>query len=382
MPFRVPTRVTLRPGCFADLSSIVQEQGLHRVLLVTDAGLQATPWPDRAVEALRGVDCTVEFDASIEANPRHTTVDALAERARAQGIEGVIGLGGGSVLDAAKAVALLLRNAGSCLDYEGKNRFAHPAAPFIAVPTTCGTGSEVTWVSVITHTGEQRKLSIKGDGLFPTAALVDADLLATLPPHLIAYTGLDALTHALEAYTGTEANPISDALAEKAVALLFQFLPRLVADPAGDGEAREAVMRAATLAGLAFGNADVAGVHCLSETLGGLYDVPHGLANAMLLAPMLRYHLDAGVAHEPLVHLYMLTFPSTLRTTDLNSDAARFVDAVDRLVADLDLPPFSSFGIPEEAYPEIARRAVTNNSNASNPQPMAAADYERILAGL
>ena len=288
-PFRLPTRIHFGSNSLKQLPSIVHAYGYQRVLLVTDAGLNATQWPSLALEALNQKSLDVTVVDSIEPNPTYSTVDTIATEARRKEIELVIGLGGGSVIDAGKAVAMLLHNKGSILEYEGKNRFTDGSAPFIAIPTTCGTGSEVTWVSVISHPQEHRKLSIKGDAMFPNEAIVDPELISTLPSSLIAYTGMDAYTHAIEAYTGTCSNPISDALAEKAIVLLDRYLERAFLD-AEDIEARTEVMRASTLAGMAFGNADVAGVHCLSESMGGLYNIPHGLANAILLVPVLKAH--------------------------------------------------------------------------------------------
>ena len=384
MPFRLPVRVSLRPGALADLDGALSPHGsVHHLLLVTDTGLESTPWPSRVRAQLEAMGVRVTTNCSIEANPRSTTVDALALEAREVGISGVIGLGGGSVLDAAKAIAMLLHNPGGCADYEGRNRFAHSPAPFIAIPTTCGTGSEVTWVSVITHPSARRKMSIKGDGMFPTAALVDSNLLTTLPSHLVAYTGLDALTHALEAYTGTEANPASDALAEKAITLLFQFLPRAVQDIAGDAEARSAVMEASTLAGMAFGNADVAGVHCLSETLGGLYDIPHGLGNALLLEPVFRYHLKARAVQQPLARLYQrLAPPTSFRTHSVDDDAERFMERLAGLIGGLNLPGYDALSIVADDVEQIASLSAQNNSNRSNPQTMAASDYRVIIDGI
>jgi alcohol dehydrogenase len=259
-------------------------------------------------------------------------------------------------------------------DYEGRNRYREDPVPFIAVPTTCGTGSEVTWVSVITVEERQAKISVKGESMFPTWALVDPDLVATLPAKLVAYTGVDALTHALEAYTCRAANPISDALAATAAGLLFRYLPRAVADVAHDAEAREAVMRASTLAGMAFGNADVAAVHCLSETLGGRWDVPHGLANAVLLAPVLRHNLPACGAKLALLDAAL--------PTGHGKGAEAVLAAVETLVRELGIPPFSELGIPREDYPWIADRATRNGSNPSNPRPMIPANYLEILNGL
>lgn len=371
MPFRIPTRTLLAPGCLQELPAVVGAYAPACVLLVTDEGLQATGLPERVRGLLAAQGSTVEIFDRVEANPRHTTVDRIAARGEAAGAALVIGLGGGSVLDAAKAAAMLLANGGSCRDYEGRNRFTRQPLPFVAVPTTCGTGSEVTWVSVITDPDRSWKMSLKGDGMFPNWALVDADLIATLPVSLVAWTGLDALTHALEATTCRAANPASDALAEKAISLLLRYLRRAVADIAGDAEAREAVMRASTLAGMAFGNADVAAVHCLSETLGGRWDVPHGLANALLLAPVLRWQGDAIEGRLAALHA---AIPE--ETPD------GVLPAVEALVRDLALPPFQDFGIPAAEYSWIAERAARNGSNPSNARPMGPAEYLEILEGL
>lgn len=374
MLFRLPTRVILESGCLDRLPGLVAGLDGGPVLLVYDDGLKRTRWPARVVDLLASCGHEVIVFDGVEVNPRSTTIDRLAEGARQRGIRCVVGLGGGSVLDAAKAVAMLLPNSGGCLDYEGKNRFTHPSVPFIAIPTTCGTGSEVTWVSVITDAAGRRKASVKGDGMFPRVALVDPDLVATLPRALVAQTGMDALTHAVEAYTGAAANPVSDALAEKAVVLLCTYLSRAYDNIEGDSEARFEVMRASTLAGMAFGNADVAGVHCLSESLGGLFDVPHGLANALLLAPVMRYH--APVIAGRLARLEGLVNPSG------PAEGGLFLERLERLAVRLEMPAFSTLHIPSGAYTTIATAAEANNSNGSNPQPMDAAAYLTILRGL
>ena len=282
--------------------------------------------------------------------------------------------------------------------------------PFLALPTTCGTGSEVTWVSVVTHAAQQRKMSVKGDGMFPTAALVDAHVLRTLPRELVAYTGVDALTHALEATLCCEGvrNPISCALAEDAVALLFANL-RAAADGArredADSEAaREAVMRASCTAGMAFGNADVGAVHCLSESIGGVWDVPHGLGNAVFLSATLRHHLavedttarhSTGGATPPFVRARLARLaarcaadaPAAMARADdrfvqsgARPSADWFLSALDALVRDLRVPPFSALRLPEAEHARIAALAVGNGSNASNPSgALAVADYLRIL---
>jgi alcohol dehydrogenase len=204
--------------------------------------------------------------------------------------------------------------------------------------------------------------------------LVDSELLRTLPGRLVAWTGADALTHAVEATTCRVANPISDALAATAISLLFRYLRRAAADIAGDAEAREAVMRASTLAGLAFGNADVAAIHCLSETLGGRWDVPHGLANAVLLAPVTRFNLPASARK-------LATLESTLPPGS-GKGAEGVLQAIEELVRDLEIPPFQELGISPEDYPWIAERAVRNGSNPSNAREMGVEEYLEVLSGL
>lgn len=374
MPFRAPTRLFLAPGCLSSLPALASDLEMHSVLLVTDAGVDATGLPARVAESLTAHGVAVARASDVEANPRTHTAESLAAQAR--GCSGVIGLGGGSVLDAAKAAAMLATNRGRALDFVGKNRFTQRPLRFVAVPTTCGTGSEVTWVSVLTDPATQVKVSLKGDLMFPDAALVDADLIASLPPPVLAATAVDALTHALEATTGLPRNPVSDALAEKAIALAFEALPRAFADPRGDAPAREAITRASTLAGLAFGNADVGAVHCLSETLGGFYDLPHGLLNAVLLVPTLVAH---GAAVESrLAQLDALVAP--LGGGEAPARARHFLDALRRLLAAVSMPPFSSLSISPSEHARIAKTAAANGSNASNPRPMGEREYRAILA--
>jgi alcohol dehydrogenase len=389
MPFRLPTRVVLAPGSLARLPEIATEYlaaperaERGRVLLLSDRGLRATGIPERVARDLarQSLDVVSTEDApEIEANPRSTTVDRLAEWARSERVALVVGLGGGSVLDAAKAVAMLVPNGGRCEEYEGKNRAAKPSLPFLAVPTTCGTGSEVTWVSVITHPERLWKMSLKGDSMYPDWALVDADLLKTLPPSYVAWTGVDALTHAVEATLCKAANPASDALAARAVTLLFRYLRRAVEDVGHDAEAREGVAQASTLAGMAFGNADVGAVHCLSETIGARWDTPHGLANAVLLAPVLRSHLPAATRQLASLETALPGVPSG---ADDGERAERVVLSVEALARALAIPRFTDLGISPDDYPWIAKRAAENGSNPANPRPMGPAEYLELLTGL
>jgi len=378
--FSLPTKTFIAPGCRDRLPLVLACLEVNAVLLVTDQGLAATAWPQRIVTQLRRLDISVELEENVEENPRCDTVERVARRAAEGQAQAVIGLGGGSVLDCAKAAAMLATNGGTAHSWVGRQRFPKQPLPVVAIPTTCGTGSEVTWVSVLTHTPTLSKISIKGPAMFPEYALVDADLLTTLPAQLVTFTALDALTHALEAIICTAANPVSDAVAQASVSKLIHYLPRAAADIAEDGAAREAVMMASTLAGIAFGNADVAGVHCLSETLGGLYDIPHGLANAVLLCPVLRFHRKAIIPQ--LAQLNLLCHPDDRANRRREDAAASFLSRLEELASSIGVPTFASLGISPGHYSEIAKRAAANGSNGSNPQPMDVPQYMSILESL
>ena len=366
MAFRIPTRTVVGPGSVLDLSRIVGHYEAGAAVVVTDEGLSATHIPRTVSGQLETAGFRPLVLTGVSPNPRVPEVDAMAGEARAFRPSLVVAVGGGSVLDAAKGVALLLTNPGSAGDYEGRNRFRRAAAPLVAIPTTCGTGSEVTWVSVLSEPASRRKISIKGDGLFPEWAVVDADLLKTLPAHLVAATGMDAITHAVEAFIGRAANPVSDALAASALALLVGNLEAAVEDVAGNAKAREAVMRASTLAGLAFGNADVGPVHCLSEAIGGRHDLPHGLLNAVLLIPVLEYLGDSAAPR--------------LAQMGKESGVGDVPHALASLGRAVGIPEFPDLSVPEDDFRAIAESAESNGSNPSSPRRMAVDDYLRILS--
>jgi len=365
--FRIPTRVRMQPGCLAELPDFLAEFSAQNLLLITDQGVGQQPW---FVELKAALGDSVKIDDSIQPNPRSSNIDRIADESRQLNPDAVLGIGGGSVIDAAKAVAMLLRNDGSIQDFVGKNKFTEPSAPFIAVPTTCGTGSEVTWVSVISVPEKGTKISVKGDGMFPMAAFVDADVIQSLPPTLIAATGMDAMTHSVESVIAKQANPASDALALQAVRLLIRHLGPCVRMP-HKLEHRSAVMNASTIAGMSFGNSDVGAVHCLSEAIGGLLDHPHGLLNTLLLVPVLRYEFEM--------------IRDRLKPLSASLGAPRpesFVDRLETMISSFPLASWQDLQIDPELFPMIAERAESNGSNPSNLKEMKASDYELILKSL
>lgn len=365
MAFRLPTRTIVGPGSLRQLSTVLGDYEAGAALVITDPGLGATELPRRVCGLVETAGFRPWVLDEVKPNPRVADVDAMAAQARGHSVQVVVAVGGGSVLDAAKGVALLLTNPGSIRDYEGRNQFRTPAAPLVAIPTTCGTGSEVTWVSVLSYTEQRRKISVKGDGLFPEWAIVDSDVLISLPADMVASTGMDAMTHAIEAYIGRASNPVSDELAISAVGLLLEHLEAAASDIQGNAIARDAVMRASTIAGMSFGNADVGPVHCLSESIGGRHDLPHGLLNAVLLLPVLDYYGEA-------VETRLLELGNRCGQPDLRT-------AIRNLVAQLGLPAFGGLGVDKHDFEAIARAAESNGSNSSAPRPMSSRDYFDLL---
>jgi alcohol dehydrogenase len=369
--FQAPTRVRFGAGTADHLAEEVELIAkAARILLVTDKGIVSAGIAGRMVRELPQAEV---FD-EVEANPRQATVDRAGELARRLKPAVVVGLGGGSALDAAKAVALLATNPGRIEDYEGRSLYRARPLPVLAVPTTCGTGSEVTWVAVITHAGRRFKMSIKGPEMFPATAVVDPNLLRTLPAPLVASTGLDALTHALEAFTVKPGTALTDLFARQAASLLFAHLPAAFRDIGGQPVAREKVMLGSLLAGFAFGNSDVGAVHCLAESVGSLFDTPHGVANSVFLPWVMDYNLPVSQARYAEMERLV-----GRGDHDDGRAALSLIERVRGLSRSLGIPSFDKLGIGPEHFREIAEKSAANNSNPSNPRPVGVEDYLDIL---
>ena len=371
MKFHMPTEIVFGAGTIGELGRITSQRlRSSRPLLVTDKGVEAAGIAARVLQHLTPLAVFSE----IEPNPKLETVDRGGELARELKPDLVIGLGGGSVLDAAKAIALLAANTGRIEDYEGREKYKSAPLRVLAIPTTCGTGSEVTWVSVITHAGRKFKMSIKGPLMYPAVALVDPDLLTTLPSQLVASTGFDALTHAVEAYTAKPATVFTDALAWESLRLIFRSLPEAYPDIGENSAAREGMMLGSLLAGMAFGNSDVGAVHCLAESIGALYDTPHGVANAVLLPFVMEFNREAaGAKYARIAEL------AGVGAGGREEAAARLIQKILEFSRALSIPAFKDLGIPESDFELIAQKSFENNSNPSNPREATAADYLGIL---
>ena len=371
MRFQVPTRIYFGSGMISRLKEIIEEFSKEPSLfLVTDRGIVDSGIANKVLEQCPGIQV---FD-EVEQNPKHHTVDKAGEIVRKLKPDLIIGLGGGSALDAAKAVALLATNPGRIEDYEGKSKYKSPPLPVLAIPTTCGTASEVTWVSVITHTGRRFKMSIKGPLMFPAVAFVDPDLLVTLPSTLIASTGMDALTHAIEAYTVKLATFMTDIFARESLKLIFQSLERAYTDIKKDDEARKTIMLGSMIAGMAFGNSDVGAVHCIAEAVGSLYDTPHGVANSVFLPYVMEFNLPA--AKNRYAEIARI---AGIQEKENGAAAQKLIRKIKDLSRSLSIPSFRDLGVEKDKFAEIAEKSFQNNSNPSNPREAGVADYMGIL---
>jgi alcohol dehydrogenase class IV len=266
---------------------------VRRVLIVTDAGLVGSGAVDPARASLEAAGVETVLFTDVEADPPQRIVEAVVDQARAAEVDGVVGLGGGSSLDTAKLAALLAATPQRLEDSYGVGLARGPRLPLLQVPTTAGTGSEVTPIAIVTTPDDQKK-GVVSPLLLPDVAVLDPLLTLSLPPRVTAMTGVDAMVHAIEAYTSRHRkNPVSDSLAIAALKLLRGAIRRAVRDGA-DVDSRRDMLTGAMLAGMAFANAPVAAVHALAYPLGGLFHVPHGLANALVLRPVLEFNLPAA----------------------------------------------------------------------------------------
>lgn len=346
------------------------------ILLVSDPGVVKAGLVKPIQEALEESGYQVTLYDSVSQNPRDTECIAGAELFRQQKMNAVVAIGGGSAMDTGKAIALLGPNGGTPTEYVEGNRPYTNIAPIICIPTTAGTGSEVTRSSVITESATHRKLTLKDAALRPTLAVLDPKLTFTVPRAVTAATGVDALVHAIEGYTCKVTNPISQAFGAKAMRTIVASLPTAFKD--GENEqARYQMLEGSLLAGLCFGSTDVAAVHCLAEALGGLYDTPHGVANAVFLPYVLKYNAE----EEKQIHAEISRHMQFATEADSNDTAVeKLISGIRQFTKQLEIPKLRDLpGVRVEDFSRIVELAVQNNSTPSNVREIGAADYLLIL---
>ncbi|MDR0596688.1 MAG: iron-containing alcohol dehydrogenase [Clostridiales Family XIII bacterium] len=373
--FVLPTRIKFGEKVSGDIAGELKALGKSRPYIITDKGLVSAGIVGRITDALDAggyPDCRI-FD-EVEPNPRDTTVGRAYEDAKAYGADALIAIGGGSSMDTAKGVGVLLTHGGTIRDYEGLDAVTKPITDLIAIPTTVGTGSEVTFWSVITDTDRHFKMSLGSPLVAPKLALVDPLLVATLPPAVVASTGMDALTHAIEGYTCTLSEPITDACAIYAIKMIGDNIKDAVYTDSI--EAKGNMLLASLIAGIAFGNSDIAGVHCMAEALGGLYDTPHGVANAVMLPYVMEYNYETDLSKFANIAVALGENIDGLSAKDA---AWLSVEAVRKLNKALEIPSLKTIVKDAGDLEDLAQRASVNVSVESNPRKADAKDFLDIF---
>ena len=367
--FNTVSRLVNGSGSALELSTELRRLGVNRPLLVTDPGLMSIGLVQPVIDALEqeGV-ASVVFD-QVREDPPEAVVLAAAELGRGRDIDGVIAVGGGSSMDVAKVVAVLLGGEQQLSELYGVGMVTGTRLPLVLVPTTAGTGSEVTPVAVIT-TGETTKAGVSSPVLLPDVAVLDAGLTLGLPPAVTAMTGVDAMVHAIEAYTSRhQKNPISDHLARQALELLSRNIRTAVHD-GQNREARENMLLGACLAGQAFANAPVAAVHALAYPLGGHYHIPHGLSNSLVLPSVLEFNApEASELYAELVEL--VTGEPVQGSSEAKTEV--LIAALRQLIDDVALPATLQQAGVDESHMEILaedamlqQRLLVNNPRDVN----------------
>ena len=372
--FQTPTKIISGIGSTAEIIKELNDLYAKKVLLITDPGLVQAGVAQQVVEMLKQAAVEVEIFDAVEPDPSIQVATKAAEMAKNVKANVLIALGGGSAIDTAKSAALLVTNGGYLKDYAGVNKVIKPILPLIAVPTTAGTGSEVTIFAVMSDPEKQEKFTISSALIAPAVAVLDPLLTLKLPPSVTAFTGMDALTHAIEAFTSSIAQPPTDALALSAIKLILKHLP--VAVGRGDNiMARDGMLQASLLAGIAFNNAFLGLAHAIASPLGGHFHVPHGLANAVMLPYVMEYNLPTAVRRYAEIGraLGLQAVGDTPRAV-----AEKTVAAITQLARDINIPEkLSNIGAKEELLPLVARDALKsiqlkfNVRNASEKEILA-----------
>jgi alcohol dehydrogenase class IV len=373
--FQTTPTLIIEPGAAARLGTQVLEMGCRSMLLVTDAGVLAAGLLDGVLTGLAEAGVAVSVFSQVQADPPEAVIMAAVSAAQACAADCVVGLGGGSSLDVAKLAALLARSGETLAQVYGMNIAKGPRLPLILLPTTAGTGSEVTAVSVVT-TGAGEKNVVISPLLLPDRAVLDAALTVGLPAHVTAATGIDAMVHAVEAYTSLHLkNPISDCLAREALRLLAGNLFQACQN-GSDLQARENMLLGACLAGMAFANAPVAAVHALAYPLGARFHVPHGLSNALVLGPVMRFNLDTVA---PLyAQLADIVLPGI--SGNDRDRALALADYLGSLAAELGLATrLREVGVTEADIEALAQDAMKQTRLlGNNPRPVLLEDVRAI----
>ncbi|MDR2095812.1 MAG: iron-containing alcohol dehydrogenase [Treponema sp.] len=373
--YKLPTELFFGGGAALQTGEKIKELGLSKVLLVTDKGVLDAGVLGGLEKSLKDSGVSYTVFSEVEPEPTIQGIEAGVKMLKDFGAQGVIGAGGGSALDSAKAIAAMGTNCGKIFDYVGFGKVPVQPLPIIAVPTTAGTGSEATFWSVLADKTCGLKLSIGGWNLMPSMAIVDYQLTETLPPGITAATGIDALVHAMESYTSTNCQPIAEATTFHAIKLIARSLRQAVWHWK-DTQAREDMIMGSMLAAMAFNITRLGNAHALAIPLGIKYHIPHGRVNAILLPWVMEFNLPA--VPEKYIEIARIFGEKVQGLTEMEA-AKKSVKAVKELLRDIGITEgLKKWNVAESELPEIAAKAVKSDNVKSNPRKTNEADLIRI----
>lgn len=363
--FEAPARLTFGAGAVGKFPDLIAGFG-RRALVVSDPGIAKTGILDRVLGFLRDAHVSSDAFTSVEPNPSVETVEAAHALYRKSDAEFVVAVGGGSSMDVAKVVAVLAAHGGGVRDYEGIGKVPGPVVPSVAIPTTAGTGSEVTVFAVITDRQRRFKMTIGSPFLVPQVAICDPELTISMPKPLTAATGMDALTHGIECFINTTPNPIAKALAMESIRLIGGAL-RTAYQRGSDLPARSTMLLGSTMAAMAFTRTRLGNVHAMSHPLGAFFDVPHGVANAILLPYVMAWNLRSCLGTYPPIADAM---GEEVDGMPPERASERAVEAVQRLSRDVGIPEhLREVGVTKDAIPALATDAMKSGNVLVNPRP-------------
>lgn len=374
--FFMPSVNLFGEGSVNEVGSQLNNLGVKKPLLVTDEGLHGLGLSEQVANIVREAGLDIAIFPEAQPNPTDKNVADGVKVYKEESCDSIITLGGGSSHDAGKAIGIVAVNGGTIHDYEGVDKSEKPMVPLIAINTTAGTGSELTRFTIITDLKRKVKMAIVDKHITPTVSINDSSLMVGKPPALTAATGLDALTHAIEAYVSINATPITDALAIQTMKIVPKYLPRAVAN-GNDLEAREQMAYAQSLAGMAFNNAGLGYVHAIAHQMGGFYDLPHGVCNAILLPHVCKFNLIAKTERYAHIASYLGENIDGLSEYEA---AQKGIKAIERLSVDLDIPSgFAEMGAKEEDITILAENAMKDVTAATNPRTPTLEEVKQII---
>ncbi|NHN31878.1 iron-containing alcohol dehydrogenase [Paenibacillus agricola] len=372
----LPTTVECGLGIARKIGEILKARQVKRVFIVTDTGVRQAGCLDPIEQSLKDQGVKYDIFDETEPNPSEGSIKKGLDALKGTDADHVLAVGGGSSIDTAKAIAIMAQNKGNILDYEGVGKLPKPGLPLVVIPTTAGTGSEVTASTIITNSETQFKTAIISPYLFPQLALLDAEITRRLPADITASTGMDALTHAIESYVSKGATPISRAFALQAMELIGKHLPKayFVGD---DIDSREQMLVASMMAGAAFAQSRLGNVHAISHTLGGIFNIPHGVANAVLLPYVMRFNLPA--CPEKMKDI-ACALGEDVAGLSVTAAAERAIEVVVLLNESLGIPKtIKELGVTLDQLGKMVEDSMRSGNVLINPRLTKANDIKKII---